>query len=129
MSTARALVVDDAAAMRQLVRVALSGLHELEVEEADDGAAAIRLLASGHYDVLLLDLNMPVMDGWKVLSWLEGRAAPGPRIFVISTESDGDTVQRAIALGAAGVLAKPLDLQQVRHEVRTALGLESGEPA
>jgi CheY-like chemotaxis protein len=128
MTTLRALVVDDSAAIRHLVRVTLEGMHLLEIDEAADGSEAVRLLAAAPYDVVMLDLNMPIVDGWKVLGWLQGRPAPLPKVIVISTSSDEDTVHRATLLGAITVLAKPLQLHGVRQAVRSALGMSEPPP-
>jgi CheY-like chemotaxis protein len=122
VTATRVLVVDDAASVRHLLRVALTGVGHPEIDEASDGAEALRLLASKAYDLCLLDLNMPVLDGWKVLAWIGARSTPPPKVIVISTMADPDTVKRAFDLGANGVLSKPLQLGMVRREVRATLG-------
>jgi two-component system, chemotaxis family, chemotaxis protein CheY len=122
--TPRALIVDDAVAIRHLLRLALTTVHDIQIDEASDGSEAMRLLATNTYDVVLLDLHMPVIDGWKVLSFLEGRGTPMPKVIVISTQGDAETQEKARAHGAFAVLAKPLSMHELRRVVRDALGLE-----
>lgn len=124
MSRFRALVVDDSPAMRTHVAQALARLEGFEVEEAEDGADGWRRLQSGVFHLLVTDINMPVMDGLKLVSLVRGtgahRAIP---IVVVTTESAEADRKRAIALGANDYLVKPVQAQAVLDTVRNLLRL------
>jgi DNA-binding NarL/FixJ family response regulator len=89
-------VCDDAPEHRALVRAVLDMESAVEVVgEAADGAECLEGVAATHPDVLVLDLQMPRVDGWGVLEALHGE---GPRVLVMSSASDVD--ERVRATGA-----------------------------
>ena len=117
----RAMVVDDSASMRKQLGYALerAGIHALE---AEDGADAWRKLQGAEVDILLTDINMPVMDGLKLIRLV--RAAAGLRgtpIVVITTEGAEQDKNRALGLGANAFLVKPVQSGQVLRVVATLL--------
>lgn len=119
-----ALVVDDSAAMRKQLGWALQRVFGMSPVEATDGADAWRKLAAGRYDIVITDINMPLMDGLKLISLMrsggEHRFVP---IIVITTEgAEADRV-RAMELGASKYLVKPVQSQQVVAAVRELLQL------
>lgn len=119
-----ALVVDDSAAMRKQLGWALQRVFGMSPVEATDGADAWRKLAAGRYDIVITDINMPLMDGLKLISLVrsggEHRFVP---IIVITTEgAEADRV-RAMELGASKYLVKPVQSQQVVAAVRELLQL------
>jgi len=117
-----ALVVDDSAAMRRHLAEALERLG-VSSAEAADGAEAWRKLASGSYDLIVTDINMPVLDGLKLIGLVR---AGGPHqrtpVLVITTESAEADRRRATSLGANAYLVKPVQSQQVAAAIRTLLG-------
>jgi len=116
----RALVVDDSASMRRQLGYALErvGIHSLE---AEDGADAWRKLQGAEVHIVLTDINMPVMDGLKLISLLRAAAAyRGTPIVVITTEGAERDRERALGLGANAFLVKPVQSGQV---VETVQGL------
>jgi two-component system chemotaxis response regulator CheY len=118
---ATALVVDDSPAMRRQLGDVLLRMG-LACDAAPDGAAAWRLLAAARYDVILTDINMPVLDGLKLIGLV--RAAGAHRqtpIVVISTESAEADRNRALSLGADAYLVKPVQAQQVTDALRALL--------
>jgi two-component system chemotaxis response regulator CheY len=122
-----ALVVDDSAAMRRHVREALSSLPGFEVTEACDGADAWRRLVTTRFDILLTDLNMPVLDGLKLVALVRGGSAdPALPILVITGESAETDRQRALELGANALLDKPVEAPVVVAAVRALLGGRGG---
>ncbi|HET6413681.1 MAG TPA: response regulator [Anaeromyxobacter sp.] len=120
-----ALVVDDSPAMRKQLSYALERVMGMEASEAGDGADAWRKLSRTRFDILITDINMPLMDGLKLVSLVRG-GGPHQRvpIVVITTESAEADRRRAMALGASAYLVKPVQAQQVVDTVRILLRLD-----
>jgi two-component system chemotaxis response regulator CheY len=120
----RALVVEDSTTMRHLIVFALKRMKQLTVVEADDGVEALRKLQADKYDLLITDINMPVMDGFKLVSMVRNDASmKGMPIIVITTEGGEDDRKRAIALGANAYISKPVQAPVVANTVKMLLGL------
>ncbi|MDB5556392.1 MAG: cheY [Rhizobium sp.] len=120
--SARILTVDDSASIRLTTNVALSGAG-YSVTEAINGAEGIQKATSGAYDLIVTDLNMPVMDGLTMIREL--RKIPsqmGIPIIFLTTESDGSIKEQAKAAGATGWLTKPFDPENLVKIVRKVLG-------
>lgn len=115
----KALIVEDSPAMRQLLALALRR-YVAHVDEAPDGLEALRLLAQQHYDLLFVDLNMPILDGMKLIKRVrEDQGFLGTKIIVCTTESAAATELQARALGADYFLRKPIarrDIERVLAE-------------
>ncbi len=109
------LVVDDDESIRDFVHTALVD-DGYEVTEAPDGAAALALVALRRPDVILLDMLMPVMDGWAFARAYRQTAGPHAPIIVVSAARD--TATRAADINAAGILAKPFRLEALFDCVR-----------
>ncbi len=122
MAQHRVLIVEDSPTMRQLLRFALRRLPGVEVVEASDGMDGLRKVTSDAFDLALVDINMPVMDGLKLISLIrsEERLAGMP-IAVITTEGAQEDRERAIALGANEYLTKPIQAQSVLKVARSLL--------
>jgi two-component system, chemotaxis family, chemotaxis protein CheY len=119
------LVVEDSPMMRQLLVFALSRVKQLKVTEADDGVDGLRKLAAGKFDIILTDINMPIMDGLKLVKRV--RTDPVHKdvpIVVITTESAEEDRQRALSLGANAYITKPIQAPQVIAKVKELLGIE-----
>jgi len=117
-SRPRVLVVEDDAALRNAVQVMLDR-SGYEVDLATDGAAAVSSLAEAAYDVLLLDIGLPVVDGWRILEDLEtGRT---PSVIVISARGEERDKVRALDLGADDYLAKPFGADELLARIRAVL--------
>jgi two-component system chemotaxis response regulator CheY len=122
MSDARcALVIEDSTTMRQLLTLALRRIPGLAFVEATNGAEALELLARRRFDLILLDLNMPVMDGFAFLERLGERGESRPPIIVITTESGSDDRERAKALGVVAYVTKPVRGHDLAATVREVL--------
>ncbi len=116
-----ALVVDDSAAMRRQLRQSLERAG-LEVEEAADGAEAFRKLRGTRADVILTDINMPVLDGLKLIALVRsGGDHQRTPIVVISTEGAQADIDRARGLGANAYLVKPIQSGQLVELVKELL--------
>jgi two-component system chemotaxis response regulator CheY len=124
------LVVEDSPMMRQLLVFALSRVKGLKVTEADDGVDGLRKLAAGKFDIILTDINMPIMDGLKLVRRV--RSDPTHKdvpIIIITTESAEEDRQRALGLGANAYITKPIQAPQVIAKVRELLGIEGERPS
>ena len=119
-----ALVVEDSPTMRQLIVFALKRIRELDVVEADDGVDALRKLAGGRFDIILTDINMPIMDGLKLVKRVRSdEVHKGVPIVIITTEGGEEDRQRALALGANAYITKPIQAPQVIAKVKELLGV------
>ncbi|GAB4212298.1 MAG: response regulator [Sandaracinaceae bacterium] len=116
------LVVEDSPMMRQLLVFALARVRRIQVTEAEDGVDALRKLAGQKFDLILTDINMPVMDGLKLVKRIRADVnhANTP-IVVITTEGSTEDRQRAMALGANAYITKPIQAPQVIQKVKELL--------
>jgi two-component system, chemotaxis family, chemotaxis protein CheY len=122
--TLYALVVEDSPTMRQLIVFALSRVKALKVVEADDGVDALKKLSQQHFDVLITDINMPMMDGLKLVSMVrKDEAHKEIPIIIITTEGAQEDRQRALSLGANAYITKPIQAPQVISKVKELLKL------
>lgn len=122
----RCLIVEDSPMMRQLLVFALSRVKHITVTEADDGVDGLKKLATGKFDIVLTDINMPIMDGLKLVKRI--RTDPVHKdvpIVIITTESAEEDRQRALSLGANAYITKPIQARQVIMKVRELLGIEA----
>lgn len=124
MAHLRALVVDDSSAMRKQLRYALQRVGEMETVEAADGADAWRKLSTATFDIVITDINMPLLDGLKLVALLRsGGAHQRVPVVVITTEGAEADRKRAMSLGASAYLVKPVQANQVVATVRALLRL------
>jgi len=114
------LIVDDSAVIRKVARRILEALS-FRISEAEDGAKALVVCEEDMPDAILLDWNMPVMDGYEFLRRL--RQMPGgaaPKVVFCTTENDVAQIARALHAGADEYIMKPFDKEIVTakfHEV------------
>ena len=106
----RALVVDDDHDIAEMVRLALTD-EGYDVVLAANGSAALDASRHAPFDIILLDMRMPVMDGWSFAE--EYRNRPGPRVPVIVVTAARDAAARAAEIDADGYLAKPFSLDEL----------------
>jgi two-component system, OmpR family, KDP operon response regulator KdpE len=120
----RILLVEDDVALRNSVRQILErNGHQVRV--AADGAAGVRELESASFEVVLLDIGLPFVDGWRILATLEGkRLAP---VIVISARGEERDKVRALDMGADDYLAKPFGADELLARIRVVL--RRAEPA
>ncbi len=125
MANLHALVVDDSSGMRKQLCSALRRVVGVETMEASDGADAWRKLCSAAFDIVITDINMPLMDGLKLVALVR---AGGPHqrvpVVVITTEGAEADRKRAMSLGATAYLVKPVQANQVVDAVRSLLRME-----
>lgn len=116
--TASVLVVEDDRALRQTLVSALQRAG-FRAATASDGLAAAELLRAEQFDVVLLDLGLPFVDGWHILATLEGRRVPS--VIVISARGEERDKVRALDMGADDYLAKPFGAGELIARVRAVL--------
>ncbi len=116
------LVVEDSPPMRKMIVFALSRVKTLSVVEADDGVDALRRLAATKFDLVITDINMPILDGLKLVKRLRAdETYQHVPIIIITTEGAAEDRQRALALGANAYITKPIQAAQVLKVVREML--------
>jgi DNA-binding response OmpR family regulator len=120
---ARVLVADDNPDILFLLRTNLEAAG-FQTLTATDGEIALRMVDEDRPDVLLLDLMMPVLDGWGVLERLEQEGRQVPTIVVSASDSAAN-IQRATELGATGYVTKPFNLRGLVDMIN---GVLRGEP-
>ena len=125
MAKYRVLIVEDSPTMRQLLVFALRRLKGVEIAEAQDGMDGLRRISSDPFDIALIDINMPVMDGLKLIRLIRGEdALKEIPIVVITTEGASEDRERAIALGANEYLTKPIQANKVLSVVKGLLKVD-----
>lgn len=116
------LVVEDSPTMRQLISFAMKRIANSRVIEATDGVDALKKLSSDKIDLILCDINMPVMDGLKLVSLVRGNPTfKDIPIIMVTTEGAEEDRKRAIAIGANAYLPKPIQTQELIRLVNTYL--------
>ena len=120
---ARILVVDDDPDIRLLLRLELSAEGHTIVE-AGDGEAALAALERGPVDLVLLDIMMPVLDGWGVLRSLESAVPPPVVVVTALATHDQHHLVELLELGAVDVVVKPFDPGWLVALVDRGLGLD-----
>jgi two-component system, chemotaxis family, chemotaxis protein CheY len=116
------LIIEDSPTMRQLIAFALKRLPGVKIVEAHDGVDGLKKLSSDKFDLILTDINMPVMDGLKLVSLVRNdanyRTTP---IVVITTEGAQEDRDRALSLGANDYITKPIQANRILELARTLL--------
>jgi two-component system, OmpR family, KDP operon response regulator KdpE len=112
------LVVEDDRTLRTTVASAVERAG-YQVTTVGDGLAAAEMLRAQQFDVVLLDLGLPFVDGWHILATLEGRRVPS--VIVISARGEERDKVRALDMGADDYLAKPFGAEELIARVRAVL--------
>jgi len=122
MERQRILIVEDSPTMRQLLVFALRRLSGVDIVEAQDGMDGLRKLSSDRFDLALIDINMPVMDGLKLIGLMRSEEAlRDVPVVVITSEGAEQDRERALRLGANEYLTKPIQANRVLAVVRGLL--------
>jgi len=128
MNSITALIVDDSSVMRKIVERSLrqAGIDLKQVLEAGNGAEALAVLMQSPVDLILCDINMPVMDGLEFVKQLAGvENAKGVPVVMITTEGSESHVVQALSCGARGYIRKPFTPEQVKEHVIPVLERKS----
>ena len=117
-----ALIVDDSSAVRAFVRASLEDADFARVQEAETGFEALRLLAANSFDVVIVDVNMPDINGLELLAFMKkSPRQQGARKILISTQVDGPDAKQGTELGADAFLQKPFEVGELRDLIRRLL--------
>ena len=120
----RILVVDDQAYFRTMVREQLRRLGFHDVFEADSGMEGLVELSKANPHLILLDINMKPMDGLEFLARIRADKSlknPNVPVIFLTSHAESDKVRRAIELGAAGYLVKPIAFLDLKARIGAAL--------
>jgi len=121
-SEPRFLVVDDFSTMRRIVRGLLKEIGFDDVEEADDGVAALAKLKSQPFDFVICDIGMPIMSGIDLLKAVRTDASLRHLpVLMITAEARKEDIVLAMQCGAAGYLVKPFTVAALEERVKKAL--------
>jgi response regulator RpfG family c-di-GMP phosphodiesterase len=127
LPTRRALIVDDEAVVRHLHRLILRPLGCATVE-VGDGASALAAAAAEPFDLVLLDLNLPDMDGYEICRRLRVASAdPYLKVIIVSGCGDQNDLAEALPRGADDYIAKPFEPRQMAAKVQHALRLRDAQ--
>jgi two-component system chemotaxis response regulator CheY len=114
------LVVEDSPTMRQLIGFAIKRISGAKVIEATDGVDALKKLSSEKIDIILADINMPIMDGLKLVSLVRGNPSyKNIPVIMITTEGAEEDKNKALAIGANAYLTKPIQTQELMKLVNS----------
>jgi two-component system chemotaxis response regulator CheY len=116
------LIVEDSPTMRQLISFALKRLRGIKIVEANDGVDGLKKISAEKFDLIFTDINMPIMDGLKLVNLVRDdanhRHIP---IVVITTEGAREDRERALALGANDYITKPIQPNRILDVAKTFL--------
>ena len=123
MSTYKILIVEDSPTMRQLMIFALKKLPDVELVQASDGVDALRKLPEQDFDLVLTDINMPVMDGLTTTKHIRATDHPNRNVPIIALSANIDAVIRdnCFETGMQGFVAKPFEIKQLTQELERVL--------
>ena len=124
MADINILIVEDSPTMRQLISFALKRIRGVRIVEAGDGVDGLKKISVEKFDMIFTDINMPVMDGLKLISLVrEDSNHKGVPIVVITTEGALEDRQRALALGANDYITKPIQPNRILDVARQLLNI------
>ena len=123
----KVLVIDDEPGVRDLIGEALS-LSEITAVQAADGLEALSFLRRERFDLLILDINMPKLDGLALLEKLrtEGMSVP---VLMLSARADKSDINQGLRIGADDYLTKPFSIEELVLRVKAILRRSKGEVA
>jgi len=120
MGSHKILVVEDSPTMSQLLTLILRKLKDVEVVAVHDGVNGLKKISEGKYDLILTDINMPLMDGLKFISLVRGDKSNMNKdipIVIITTEGEEAVRSEGMALGANSYITKPVKAGEVYDTV------------
>lgn len=121
MSQLRILYVDDDADLRTIVKDQLTGIG-YTLDEAEDGAVAIEMLEKGNYDLMLLDINMPVKSGIDVLKFIKDKGLKC-KVIMLTGRVGFSVATETLRLGADDYITKPFNIEYLQFSIKRVMGL------
>jgi two-component system chemotaxis response regulator CheY len=116
------LVVDDFSTMRRIVKGLLKEMGCNDIDEAEDGAAALRMLKAARYDFVVSDINMPNMTGFELLKAIKADdAIKHLPVLMVTAEARKEDIVLAAQSGAAGYIVKPFTKATLEEKVQKIL--------
>ena len=113
------LIVDDFSTMRRIVRGLLKEIGYNNAEEAEDGSVALNMLKNSKFDFVVSDINMPVMNGFELLSAVKADATlKHLPVLMVTAEARKEDIVRAAQDGAAGYIVKPFTKATLEEKVQ-----------
>ena len=113
------LIVDDFSTMRRIVRGLLKEIGYNNAEEAEDGAVALNMLKNAKFDFVVSDINMPVMNGFELLSAVKADdSLKHLPVLMVTAEARKEDIVRAAKDGAAGYIVKPFTKATLEEKVQ-----------
>jgi two-component system, chemotaxis family, chemotaxis protein CheY len=113
------LIVDDFSTMRRIVRGLLKEIGYNNADEAEDGSVALNMLKSSKYDFVVSDINMPVMNGFELLSAVKADdSLKHLPVLMVTAEARKEDIVRAAKDGAAGYIVKPFTKATLEEKVQ-----------
>jgi two-component system chemotaxis response regulator CheY len=113
------LIVDDFSTMRRIVRGLLKEIGYNNAEEAEDGSVALNMLKNGKFDFVVSDINMPVMNGFELLSAVKADdALKHLPVLMVTAEARKEDIVRAAKDGAGGYIVKPFTKATLEEKVQ-----------
>ncbi|MHB8483328.1 MAG: response regulator [Nitrospiria bacterium] len=125
MSLYSFLVVEDSPTMRQLVTFSLKRIRNAKIVEATDGVDALKKMSEEKFSLIIADINMPLMDGLKLLSII--RKDPNFTsipVIIVTTEGAEVDKEKGLKLGANAYLTKPIQTNALLNKVKELLHIE-----
>ncbi|MCI0528575.1 MAG: response regulator [Nitrospira sp.] len=126
MSEYNFLIVEDSPTMRQLISFSLKRIQNAKIVEASDGVDALKKLSEGKFHLIIADINMPMMDGLKLLSII--RKDPQYNhvpVIIVTTEGAEADREKGMKLGANAYLSKPIQTNDLVKTVKDLLKIHS----
>lgn len=119
------LIVEDSPMMRNLIIYALSSIKGMSLVEAEDGIEGLKKISHEHFDLIIVDINMPLMDGLKMVRSIradkEHKDVP---VMIITTEGGQEDRERAMKLGVDAYLTKPTNATDVIKHAKRLLKID-----
>jgi len=120
----RVLIVDDSGEIHSLIGAALKKMG-YESDSAENGVKAVKMAARKKYDLILLDIEMPLLNGFETLERIRaGGASHNSNVIMVTGRSEKENVAKAIALGACDFVVKPFDTGQFLHKISRHINQE-----
>ena len=125
MSEYNFLIVEDSPTMRQLISFSLKRIQHAKIVEASDGVDALKKLSEGKFHLIIADINMPMMDGLKLLSIIrkdpQYNSVP---VIIVTTEGAEADRDKGMKLGANAYLSKPIQTNDLVKTVKELLKIQ-----